>query len=217
MKTFKKTEIIIVILIIIYLIITTIIYPHLPDTIATHWNSKGVADGFSPKLIGVLIMPLFFLFVLGTYSFLSRTNYLKTKDMKKQLSTTMLVSVLFLFYVSILSLAYNLGYNFNMNFFITIATSVLIIAIGIILKKIKKRNFFFGIRTPWTLLDQEVWEKTHIFGGKVFIVSGILLLVCVFFVKNYILIFLSVLFVMLITIFLYSYYVFKQKIISKKN
>lgn len=58
----KKTEIIILILTIIYLIIAAIIYPQLPEQIATHWNAQGIADDFSPKLFGVLIMPFFFFF-----------------------------------------------------------------------------------------------------------------------------------------------------------
>jgi len=207
----KKTEIIILILTIIYLIIAAIIYPQLPEQIATHWNAEGIADDFSPKLFGVLIMPFFFVFVLVIYSLFSRTEYFKQKEIGKQLSTTITMSILFLFFISILSLIYNVGIKFNMSYFMIPATSILLIALGIILKNVKTRNPFFGIRTPWTLLDQETWEKTHVFASKVFIILGILLLTSIFYLKHFAIIFMITLLGSVVIIFVYSYHIYKKK------
>lgn len=207
----KKTEILILILTIVYLITAAIIYPYLPEQIATHWNAQGIADDFSPKLFGVLIMPFFFIFVLVIYSMFSRTEYFKKEEINKQLSTTITLSVLFLFLISILSLVYNLGIKFNMSYFMIPATSALLIALGIILKNVKTRNPFFGIRTPWTLLDQETWEKTHVFGSKVFIILGILLLSSVFYLKHFVLLFMIALLGSVVLIFVYSYHIYKKK------
>lgn len=207
----KKTEILILILTIVYLITAAIIYPYLPEQIATHWNAQGIADDFSPKLFGVLIMPFFFIFVLVIYSMFSRTEYFKKEEINKQLSTTITLSVLFLFLISILSLVYNLGIKFNMSYFMIPATSALLIALGIILKNVTTRNPFFGIRTPWTLLDQETWEKTHVFGSKVFIILGILLLPSVFYLKHFVLIFMIAILGSVVLIFVYSYHIYKKK------
>lgn len=211
MKKLKNIEKVIIILTIVYLVVAAIVYPNLPDKFATHWNIEGTADGFSSKLFGVLLMPFFFLFILGVYSVFSRTKYTRIKKLEKPLNITILLTILFLFYISILSLIYNLGYTFNMSYFVILATSMLMIALGFILKKIKKINFYFGIRTPWTLIDQEVWEKTHIFGGRVFVGFGVLLLFSVFFFKYFTYIFISLIVILLVTIYSYSYYVYKKK------
>jgi len=35
------------------------------------------------------------------------------------------------------------------------------------------RNFFFGIRTPWTIASERVWKKSHRVGGWLFVIGGI--------------------------------------------
>ena len=57
--------------------------------------------------------------------------------------------------------------------------SVLFLVIGCILGKVKP-NWFMGIRTPWTLSDPDVWNKTHRMGGWVFFLSGAVTLVLSF-------------------------------------
>jgi uncharacterized membrane protein len=52
---------------------------------------------------------------------------------------------------------------------------LLFIFIGNLSPKFKP-NYFVGIRTPWTLANEDVWKKTHRFGGKVFVITGLLLL-----------------------------------------
>ena len=68
-----------------------------------------------------------------------------------------------------------LGNELNINYFTIPAISLLFMVIGIFLPKIKK-NYFVGIRTPWTIHSDEVWNKTHQFGGKFFILAGIIIL-----------------------------------------
>ena len=38
-----------------------------------------------------------------------------------------------------------------------------------------RKNFFIGIRTPWTLASDEVWSRTHRIGGRLFILSGVII------------------------------------------
>ncbi len=207
----KKTEILILILTLIYFITAIFIYPYLSETMATHWNAQGVADGFSSKFLGIVIMPFFFAFIFVLYSIFSRTEYFKNKEMEKQLSNTINLTVLFLFYISILSLIYNTGLIFNMNYFLIPGLGLLFIGIGHILKKIKTRNPFFGVRTPWTLLNQKVWEKTHTLGGQLFIILGFVVFFGIFFINYFFVFFLVALFAILITTFVYSYILYKKE------
>jgi uncharacterized membrane protein len=210
MTKLKKIEIIILIIILLYSIIAFFLYSHMPETIATHWNINGVADGFSPRLWGILIMPIFFVIIFFIYSLFSRSNLFKNAELKKQLDMTIIFSVLFLFYVSILSLIYNTGIHFNFSYFIIPATSALLITLGIILMKLKKRNLFFGIRTPWTIVDDDVWIKTHKLGGWLFIIIGITTLFALLYIKYFTIIFFTEIILLLFVTFIYSYLLYKK-------
>jgi uncharacterized membrane protein len=54
--------------------------------------------------------------------------------------------------------------------------------IGVLLQFVK-RNWFIGIRTPWTMSSDVVWEKTHRLGAKMFRASGIIALAGAFIPK----------------------------------
>ena len=60
------------------------------------------------------------------------------------------------------------------------AIGLLFIFIGFMLRQ-AKRNFFIGIRTPWTLSSDRVWNKTHQIGSTLFIVAGALAVIGSFF------------------------------------
>ncbi len=77
----------------------------------------------------------------------------------------------FMVYVQLLMVHYNLGNRFNMGQTLAPALGALFIAIGFFLKG-ARRNWFFGIRTPWTMGSEKVWRKTHELGSKLFIISG---------------------------------------------
>ena len=82
------------------------------------------------------------------------------------------------------TLAWNLGYNqFNIGNAIVPAVGLIFIFAGVMMMK-AKRNFFIGIRTPWTLSNDTVWEETHKLGGKLFIGAGIITMLAVFFGEN---------------------------------
>jgi len=87
----------------------------------------------------------------------------------------------FMLYVHGLTLAWNLGYTgFRMSSAMLPAMGLLFIFTGPMISR-AKRNFFIGIRTPWTLSSDRVWDETHRLGGRLFIASGILALLGIFF------------------------------------
>lgn len=89
--------------------------------------------------------------------------------------------ITFMLYIHGLTLAWSLGFtNFKMSTAMLPFMGVLFIAIGFILKK-AKRNFFIGIRTPWTLSSDSVWDKTHQLGSVLFMASGVLAVIGGFF------------------------------------
>ena len=88
------------------------------------------------------------------------------------------------------------------------ALAILWFIIAVVIRK-ADRNFFFGIRTPWTLSSDLVWQKTHKLGSNLFIVCGIISLLGMFTNLVFWLTVIPVL-VAVITTVIYSYFVFKK-------
>jgi uncharacterized membrane protein len=87
----------------------------------------------------------------------------------------------FMVYIHALTLRWNLGYtDFGIGASILPAIGVLFFIIGLMIRK-AKRNFFIGIRTPWTLSSDSVWDKTHDIGGILFMASGVIAVIGGFF------------------------------------
>ncbi len=84
-------------------------------------------------------------------------------------------------YIHALTLLWNLGYtNLGIGKAMLPAMGLLFIVIGSLLRK-AKRNWFIGIRTPWTLSSDSVWNETHRLGSVLFMISGVLALIGGFF------------------------------------
>lgn len=88
--------------------------------------------------------------------------------------------IAFLFYIYILTILWNTGIRFSMIQFLAPAFGILFYFTGILTEN-AKRNWFIGIRTPWTMSNEKVWEKTHKVGGRLFKIAGIISLLGIFF------------------------------------
>ena len=180
----KKLMIISIILIIILFGINIYFYSSLPEKIITHWNSIGEPNGAMNKFWGIFLIPVVVLGIFLLFYFIPKIDPLKRNIEKFQnyYESFILVMVIFFCYIDILSLLWNIGYKFNLSLMMTPGAGILFIYIGFILKNIKQ-NWFIGIRTPWTLSSEKVWDKTHKLGSKLFIISGIIILLGMFFIK----------------------------------
>ena len=214
----SKTTIIILSLIILSFIAGIYYYQILPEEIASHWNSKGEVDGFMNKTLGIFLIPIltlifFLIFILVPQIDPLRKNIAKFRN---HYNTFILVFMIFMFYVYLLTLSWNLGYRFNMSLMILPALTLFFIYIGFLLEK-TKRNWFIGIRTPWTLSSDIVWDKTHKLGGLLFKISGALILFGAFFQKY--LTWFIVIPIIISTIFLliYSYVIYERLKKNPKN
>ena len=99
---------------------------------------------------------------------------------REYFNTFIVVMIAFLVYIHVLTVLWNLGYEqFNMGTAMMPALGLIFIFAGIMMRK-AKRNFFVGIRTPWTLSNDRVWDQTHRVGSALFVVSGALALLGAF-------------------------------------
>jgi len=174
---FSKGRAIIAGILILTFATAVVAYPYLPDQLASHWGASGQVNGYLPKIWGLFIVPaisaaLVLLFLLIPRIDPLRKNIAKFMDAFEQF---IIVILAFLYYVFLLTILWNTGMRFSLSQVLSPAFGVLFYACGILVGK-AKRNWFIGIRTPWTLSSDRVWEKTHAIGGKLFRLAGVLAL-----------------------------------------
>jgi uncharacterized membrane protein len=153
-----------------------LLWNRLPDSMASHWNVNDQVDGYMSRFWGVFLLPLITLGMLALFLVIPAIDPLKANiaQFRDAFNLFIVLMVAFMAYVYGLTLAWNLGYTgFKMSGAMLPALGLLFIFIGFMLRQ-AKRNFFIGIRTPWTLSSDRVWEETHRIGAVLFMVSGAL-------------------------------------------
>lgn len=181
--TTKTTSIITLIMIALALLAGAVAWNQLPDQMASHWNINDEVNGYMPKFWGVFMMPLITLGMLALFLVVPGIDPLKANivQFRETFNLFIVLIVAFMLYIHGLTLAWSLGFtNFKMSAAMLPFMGVLFIAVGFMLRK-AKRNFFIGIRTPWTLSSDSVWNKTHQFGSVLFMASGALAIIGGFF------------------------------------
>jgi uncharacterized membrane protein len=208
-----KTNRFVVMLMVFSYLLSLIALPYLPDEVAIHWNAAGEADGYSNKWFGVFILPLAMTWGLLLMTLLPKMDPEKANYEKFKGSYNMLINVFALFFIAfhIVTLAYNLGFPVDVGLFVPIGVGILFIVLGNYMPKFK-HNYFVGIRTPWTLANETVWNKTHRIGGKVFVLMGFALMLTVFIegIWNFIL-FLAITLGGTVYLFVQSYLYFRKE------
>ncbi|MFH1511363.1 MAG: SdpI family protein, partial [Candidatus Woesearchaeota archaeon] len=174
-------------------VLATCLYAVMPETLASHWDSSGNVNGYMPRFWGLFLMPFVSIGILLLFWIIPRIDPLKRNIQRfRSYFDWFVIFILgFLFYVYLLTVFWNLGYRFNMTVFLLPGLSVLFYYIGVLMSN-AKRNWFIGIRTPWTLSSDRVWEKTHRLGSLLFKISAVASLSCLVFPKYCVVIFLAV-------------------------
>jgi uncharacterized membrane protein len=151
------------------------LYGQLPAIMASHWNAAGDVNGTMSKFWGVFFLPLLSLAITALLLVIPNIDPLKTniQKFKNYYYAFIIVFLVYFFYIYMLTLLSNLNVAFDMTRMLMPAMGVFFAVIGFMMLK-AKRNFFIGIRTPWTLSSDEVWDKTHKLGGKLFIAAGVI-------------------------------------------
>ena len=156
-------------------------YPRLPPRVATHWGIGGQPDGYSSKLLAVVMLPLMILGMRALLSVLPRIDP-KGENYQKFASTYWLIFngvIVFMGVIHLAILGYGLGAPVRMDRVVAAAVGVLLIVIGNYITRVEP-NWFVGIRTPWTLSSDRVWRRTHRVGGWILVTGGALIVLTLF-------------------------------------
>jgi uncharacterized membrane protein len=181
----KKSHIIVLLILAITIIASLYIYPIMPKTMASHWGIDGNVDGYMFKFWGVFLLPILMVAITLLLVFIPNIDPEK-KNIKKfegDFDTFIIIFNLFMLYIYALTIVWNTGYVFNMTQAMMPGLAVLFYFAGNLIGK-AKRNYTIGIRMPWTLADDGVWDKTHKKGEVLFKAVAVFTLLGAFF-PNY--------------------------------
>lgn len=157
-------------------------YPFAPETIASHWNAAGEADGTMSRFWGLAIFPLMQVGLAVLLLGIPLVDPLKQNiaQFRPRYDLFIVVLLLYMLGLQLLVVAWNAGLKLDFNIVLPVGAGLLFIYIGTMLGHLK-RNYMIGVRTPWTLASDEVWARTHRVSGRLFIVSGVLAMLGAFF------------------------------------
>lgn len=209
----KKNKLFYITLVITFIpiIVNLIAYPHMPNKIPVHWGITGEPNRYGSKMeqLSLSALPLvLFLFL----------NYLPSIDPKKEsykkhsgaYSIINFVIILFIIMTNLLGLFSALGYNIQFQKVVPVLLGILFIVLGNFMTQLR-HNYFFGIRTPWTLASEYVWKKTHRFGGYVFVIVGLIPFSSLLIGSMGMYLFLGAMLIGIALILIYSFLVFKRE------
>lgn len=168
-------------IILLSLVAGVVLYGHLPERVPIHWNIHGEVDGYGGRFMGAFGLPLV---TLGLYLLMvavpridpKKKNYAKFTG---AYNAFMAAFVLFMLVLHAVVLLYAFGYKVDVGLIAPLGLGLMFMVMGNYLTRVR-HNYFFGIKTPWTLASERVWRKTHRVGGILFVAAGLLSVASVF-------------------------------------
>ena len=148
-----------------------LVYDRLPEEIPTHFGLDGNPNGYSSRLFAVVGLPVFVALIQTVYC-ITTNMFRKDRDMNRAEKVIRFLFPTILYALQIFVLMYAMGKATNIMTLIGVIETVMLLVLGNYLPKVR-RTTFFGIRTPHTLANEEVWDKTHRFAGVLYVIAGI--------------------------------------------
>ncbi len=193
-------------------LIGLILWNDLPDMMNTHWGADGNVDGFAPKAMIVFGLP-FILLAFQWLCILITVKDPKNKDQNRKVFGLVLwiIPIISVFACGIIY-AVALGKSLNLSTLLFSFLGLIFVVVGNYLPKCKQ-NHTIGIKITWTLANEENWNATHRFGGKVWVIGGLLLMIAGFIPESLAIaaLFLAITVLVLIP-FLYSYLYYQKQV-----
>jgi immunity protein, SdpI family len=192
-------------------IVAAALYHRLPDPMPVHFAYPSRPNGFAPRPVGAFLTPAFVAllgFVLAALPRISPKGY----RIDRFLRVYEIVAITLLAVEAVdgmLGLYQALGHPMNVDRAGTVGLGVILLVLGNYLGKVT-RNFFVGIRTPWTLADPEVWLRTHRVGGVLCVLAGAVILIASFVGNGSPAVPIAVLLVLAVGLTAYSYVLYRR-------
>lgn len=155
------------------LLASILVYPHLPDKVPGHWNIQGQVDAYYSRSFGAFFAPfltiaIYLLMLLIPLLDPRRDNYQRFSGAYTFLRWSLVVFFMLVYAATILVA---MGYQVDVALMVKALVAILFIVIGNFMGQFR-HNYFVGIKTPWTLANEEVWQRTHRMGGRIWVLGG---------------------------------------------
>ncbi len=189
-------------------------YPGLPERIPIQWGSDGQVNSYGPAYMALVLAALPFAVWLLMQILPKidprRRSYAQHAKAYHIFTAAIVFVLIAASWVSTLT-ARGVSLRFSIAHIISVLIGLLFIIIGNYMPQIRS-NYTFGIKTPWTLDDPEVWRKTHKLGGILFCLMGACFILSVFFTPAWTrFIAPSVVIASLIVTYVYSYLLYRRR------
>lgn len=212
LQTLKK-EWYVVLLLLLPFAFSMYIWDELPDQVPTHFNMQGEADDWGPKWVNAIMFPAI---GLGTYLLLVFLPIIDPKkrieSRQKPIAAIRIITSMFMVFMYVFIMAESLGTDLNFSIYIQVGIGMLFLVLGNYMYSIKQ-NYFIGVRTPWTLENEEVWKRTHRLTAKVWTIGALIMIIAPLTISNsmaYWSIFSVVVTILVLVPIIYSYVIFQQ-------
>jgi uncharacterized membrane protein len=185
--------------------------PDLPAELVTNWDASGEPNGTLAKTPALVLVPALTLGLVGLLAVLPKLDPLgeNIESFRDQYDWFAVVLSVFLSGVHLGVVAFNLGYEFDFTLLMLAGMAALFYYIGIVLDH-AERNWFVGIRTPWTLSSDEVWARTHDLGATLFKLTGVVSAVGLLLGDLALFVLIGAATVTAVVTTVYSYYIYRQ-------
>lgn len=154
-------------LIVIAFLVSAAVYPIMPDRIPIHWNIKGQVDGYGSRAVGLFLMPAVMAgmaLLFAALPALSPKNFEVDTFRSSYLFVVLICTALFGYIhgVALVSAWQEVkgGPHVDMPRILIGGMMLFFCMLGNVMGKIR-RNFYIGVKTPWTLASDRVWNDTH--------------------------------------------------------
>ncbi len=179
MKFNKALLIVTSILILLPILVGALTWDILPEQIATHWGTSGNADNWSSRAFAVFGLPMILLVIHWVCIIITAADHKRREQNKKAYNMVLFIIPLISWFCNGIMYATAFGLEFNMFSLVLGLLGVMFVIIGNYMPKVSQ-NHTLGIKISWTLQSEGNWNATHRVAGKVWFITGLIALVCVF-------------------------------------
>ncbi len=213
-KSFFKREVGYWLLVVIPFLALPFVWDMMPDVMPIHWNVHNQPDNYASKTFALLMPPVINLFLYVLFVFLPKLDP-RRKNYELFEGPWRLFRYLFhglMIYMFVITIVAGTGKQLNIGFLVVFAVLAMFTIFGNFMGNIRS-NFFVGIKTPWTLSDTEVWQKTHRLAAKLWFFASISMMMLVILLPMTIFIWFFIIYIAVLVVYpiVYSYVLFKKR------
>lgn len=199
------------ILILLPSLLGLIFWDKLPEQMTTHWGFDGSADGFSTRHVTVFVLPLILLAFQWLAIFITAKDSKNKGQSDKVFRMVIWIVPVISLFANALIYVVSLGQDVRVEFWTLMLLGLLFIVMGNYLPK-TKQNYTIGIKIKWTLQDEQNWNATHRFAGKVWVAGGLLMMASVFIPNISLFVLISSVLILGLIPGIYSYLYYKKQV-----